>query len=61
MASKYYIRVKSGPTSIFDGTLSEFKGKFYSYPADWTDEDIVESAREWAEDNNWSFEAEACH
>lgn len=61
MASKYFVKVQSGSEIVFEGPLNVFKTKFYNYSAEWTDEDILESAREWAENNNWTFESEACH
>ena len=50
----YYILVQSGV--VFEGSLNDFKNKFYDYPATWTDEQIIAHAKNWAEDNGWSFE-----
>lgn len=63
MASRFYIKVQSEAEVIFEGPLNVFKNTYYK-PAEsvnWTDEDVLECARTWAEDNNWNFESQDCH
>lgn len=51
----YYILVQDG--LVFQGSLADFKSRIYDYPQTWTDEQIIAHAKEWAEDNGWTFES----
>lgn len=59
MTSNYYIIVQDG--TVFEGSLTEFKTKYYTCPEDWDDEKFIEFAREWAASNNWTIEVGMCH
>ena len=50
----YYVLVQSG--TIFEGSIKEFRKKFYDYPEIWSDERVIQHAKEWAENNGWTFE-----
>lgn len=50
----YYVLVQNG--IIYEGSIKEFRGKFYQYPDLWSDEKVLAHAINWAEDNGWSFE-----
>lgn len=68
MASNYYIKLQGETETgevevIFEGPLNCFKNKYYDpkRSANWSDEQILECARNWAKDNDWDFELEMCH
>jgi uncharacterized Fe-S cluster-containing MiaB family protein len=50
----YYIIVQRG--AVFEGSMKEFRKKFYDYPEIWSDEKVLAHAKEWAETNSWTFE-----
>jgi hypothetical protein len=61
MASQLVVIVKSGETSIFEGSMTSFRQKFYAYPDDWSDEQVLENAQEWASNLKWTIEYYVCH
>jgi hypothetical protein len=50
----YYILIQNG--DVFDGTLDQFRKKFFTFPAIWTDEEIISNIKDWAESNGWTSE-----
>lgn len=59
--SNYFVIVKSGPTILFEGPSSLLKERFYKYPDDWSEDDIVEHTKQLASDMNWYFESYLVH
>lgn len=51
----YYIIIQNG--IVFEGSLKDFRKKFYDYPDIWSDEKVLSHAKEWSETNGWTFES----
>lgn len=61
MVSQLIVIVKSGNAPVFEGSMATFRKQFYAYPDDWTDEQVLENAQEWAENLKWTIEYYTCH
>lgn len=59
MRNKYYFKVSDG--LVFEGNVEEFKNKFYSFPDDLTEEEVLNEITDWASQNKWSMEIHQCH
>ena len=50
----YYLIIQEG--MVFEGSLSDFEERFFSFPEDSSQEEILESIKFWVEDNGWTFD-----